>query len=108
MTIAVGKKRYSLTLTKATWDRLQEQFSEVGATRASGLISLMVDEYLSTMAAHILPAIKKAKDEKRDITQAEFFRMILGTFGDSVGKETYEEPPQETATVEKRDRRKRL
>lgn len=86
--LAEGKKRYSLTLTKVTMEKLQGQFVTVGARgprQASGLISLMVDDVLLQLAEHVMPLVIEAKEKKGQVSEMEFMQMVFNALGE-IGK----------------------
>lgn len=86
--LAEGKKRYSLSLTKATMEKLQEQFVTVGARnprQATALITLMVDDVLHQLSEHVMPMVMKSKKERRQMSEVEFLQMIFNALGE-IGK----------------------
>jgi hypothetical protein len=88
MAISPDKKRYSLALTKATMDRLQEQFSKVGVLnqrQAAALITRMVDDVLYQFSEQLMPVIIESMEKKEKITEVEFMLMALQALRD-IGK----------------------
>lgn len=85
-----GKKRYSLSLTKATMEKLQEQCVMVGAKTprsASALITLMVDDFLTQMTTHVMPVVVEAKKVgKGELSEVAFMRMVFEAMN-AIGKD---------------------
>lgn len=79
--LSEGKKRYSLSLTQATMESLQEQLSKVGVKsprQAAGLITLMVDDFLGQMDKHIMPVVVQSiKDDKKEMSPLAFMKAVF-------------------------------
>lgn len=97
MAISPEKKRYSLSLTKATMDTLHDQFvtlGEKGRKQVSAVITLMVDQYLKQMSEVMMPVIiKNTKAGKKPLSELEFAELLLQTVrkaADETSKETIE------------------
>ena len=70
------KKRYMLTLSPKNMEGLQELLREIGVKPESGMVSYMVDEFLSGVLTHMTPEIRKAQEEGRNYTLTDFFVRV--------------------------------
>lgn len=56
-----------------------------GPRQASGLISLMVDDVLMQLSLHVMPVVIEAKENKSQISEMEFMKMVFNALGE-IGK----------------------
>lgn len=74
MTIAIGKKRFYLTLNEANYDQFRHMLKSLGAP--AGTDALLINEFISGMVQFICPVIQKAKDSGKPMTMIDFYAMV--------------------------------
>ena len=74
MAIAIGKKRFYLTLNESNYDQFRYMLKSLGAP--AGTDALLINEFISGMVKYICPAIKKAKDSGNPMTMIDFYAMV--------------------------------
>lgn len=70
------KKRYQIALNKENMEALQKALAEIGFHERSGIVSVLIDEYIKGMLQHVVPVLKRTKAHGGNITLGEFFQMV--------------------------------